>query len=294
MNSYVLTCCSTADFPREYFVDRHIPFACFSYELNGVSHSDDLYLSTTPQEFYGALKAGGRSVTSQISVGAYVTFWESFLREGMDVLHVTLSSGVTGTYNSACLAAEQLSHRYPDRTIRVLDSLCASSGFGLLVDYMADMRDAGASLEEVYAWGLEHRRNLQSWFFVTDLDCLKRGGRVSATSALLANALKICPVLTIDAEGRLVPMEKIRTKKKAVSALAEKMELLADGGSAYAGKCCISHSNCYEDACAVRDLVERRMPQLSGGIQIHDIGTVIGSHTGPGTVALFFMGEPRA
>ena len=181
MSTYVLTTCSTADYERDFFAQRTIPYVCYHYEIDGQEYVDDLYESTTPAEFYGRLKAGGQSKTSQVGVGEYQEFWEPYLAQGLDVVHVTLSSGISGSYNSACLAASALAERYPDRTIKVVDSLAASSGFGMLVEYMADLRDQGATLDELVDWAETNKYKLNHWFFVSDLDCLKRGGRVSAT-----------------------------------------------------------------------------------------------------------------
>lgn len=293
MASYILTTCSTTDYERAFFAQRTIPYVCFHYEMDGSEYVDDLYQTVEPSEFYGRLKAGSQSRTSQVGVGEYQEFWEPYLEQGLDVVHVALSSGISGSCNSACLAAADLKGRYPDRTIKVVDSLAASSGFGMLVEYMADLRDNGASLDEVVAWAEEHKRDLNHWFFVSDLDCLKRGGRVSATSAVLATALKICPVMDINCLGKLIPRKKIRTKRRAIAELVSVMAERADGGREYDGKCCISHSDCLEDARAVADLVEEHFEHLRGRVEIHNIGTVIGSHTGPGTVALFFMGRTR-
>lgn len=293
MSSYVITCESTADRSREFLASRAIPYVCFHYEMDGTTYVDDIYESTTPQAFFGALKAGAQSKTSQVSTGEYIAFWEPYLAEGKDVLHLTLSSGISGTYNSACLAAEQLRERFPERKLVVIDSLNASSGYGMLMEYLADLRDEGMGFDELCAWAEDRRLDVNSWFFVSDLDCLKRGGRVSSTSAMLATALKICPVLTVDAKGALAPREKIRLKKKAIAKIVDKMRELAEGGSAYDGKCVIVNSNAREDAEATRDLVVTYFPQLEGKIAIENIGTVIGSHTGPGTVALFFMGARR-
>lgn len=293
MSDYVLSCESTADYPRSFFDERHIAWAPFHYNLDGASYPDDLYASLTPGEFFDKIKAGAQPTTSQVGVGEYVELWEPFLKEGRDILHLALSSGISGTYNSACIAAEQLRAAYPDRRLCVVDSLAASAGFGLLMEYLADLRDGGMSYEDACAWAEEHKLNLNHWFFVSDLDCLKRGGRVSATSALLANALKICPVLNVDYEGKLIPRQKIRTVKKAIAELARMMEIHAEGGTAYTGKCVLSQSNCRKEAEAVAAAIEEKSPQLKGKIEINDIGTVIGSHTGPGTVALFFMGDKR-
>lgn len=293
MSDFVLSCESTADYPRSFFEERQIAWVPFHYNLDGVSHPDDLYASISPEAFFDKIKAGAQPTTSQVGVGDYVELWEPFLKEGKDVLHLTLSSGISGTYNSACVAAEQLRQAYPERTVRVIDSLAASAGYGLLMEYLADLRDGGMGFTELGDWAEEHKLNVNHWFFVSDLDCLKRGGRVSATSALLANALKICPVLNVDYEGKLIPRQKIRTTKKAIAELVRMMEAHAEDGLAYSGKCVLSQSNCRADADAVVAGIEEKFPQLAGKIEVNNIGTVIGSHTGPGTVALFFMGDRR-
>ena len=293
MGEYLISCESTADMPLEFYKDRNVGYVCFHYEMNGQTYTDDIYQSTTPQEFFGKLKAGAQAKTSQVGTGEYVAFWEPYLEKGMDILHVSLSTGISGTYNSACLAAETLASKYPDRKIRVIDSLSASAGFGLLVELMADKRDEGMSFDELAEWAEVNKMNVNQWFFVSDLDCLKRGGRVSATSALIATALKICPVMNVNFEGKLIPREKIRTKKKAIVRLVDDMMERVENGSAYTGRCAISHSDCLEDAQEVARLIGEQIPALKGKIEISDIGTVIGAHTGPGTVALFFMGEKR-
>lgn len=293
MSDYMITCESTADMPLSFYRERNVGYVCFHYEMNGATYTDDIYQSTTPQEFFSTLKGGAQAKTSQVGTGEYVAFWESYLKQGLDILHVSLSTGISGTYNSACLAAETLAPKYPERKIRVIDSLCASAGFGLLVEIMADKRDEGMGFDELAEWTEIHKMNVNQWFFVSDLDCLKRGGRVSSTSALIATALKICPVMNVNFEGKLIPREKIRTKKKAIVRLVDDMMDHVENGSAYTGRCTISHSDCLEDAEEVARLVGEKIPALKGKVEICDIGTVIGAHTGPGTVALFFMGDTR-
>ncbi|MBQ3864989.1 MAG: DegV family EDD domain-containing protein, partial [Clostridia bacterium] len=171
--------------------------------------------------------------------------------------------------------------------------LAASSGYGLLVDKAADLRDAGMGLEELAAWVEDHKLEVHHWFYSTDLTFYIKGGRVSKTAGFVAGILGICPLLHVDEAGHLIPMEKIRSKKKAKAVTVTKMQKYALGGADYAEKCYISHSNCYEDALALAQAVEEAFPQLKGKVLINDIGTVIGAHSGPGTVALFFWGKPR-
>lgn len=293
MNQFVLTCCSTADMKKEYFDERQIPYVCFHYLMDGVSYPDDLGQSMPFDEFYNRISKGAMPTTSQVNVAEFHDFFEAILKEGKDILHLSLSSGISGTYNSAGAAVEELKEEYPDRRILVVDSLGASSGYGLLVDAAADLRDQGQPLDQVYRWVMEHRLNVHHWFFSTDLTSFKRGGRISATSAMLGTVLNICPLMNMDHEGRLIPRQKIRTKKKAIQESVKMMEQHAEGGREYSGKCFLSCSACEEDARAVAELVEERFPHLNGKVLINSIGTVIGAHTGPGTVALFFFGDER-
>ena len=243
--------------------------------------------------FYDAMTGGADTRTSQINVEEYSTYFEPFLQEGKDILHLSLSSGISGSINSAMVARDTLLERYPDRKIYIVDSLAASSGYGLLMDRLADLRDAGQSLEEVHAWALANRLKLNHWFFSTDLTFYIKGGRISRASGFIGGMLSICPLLNVNHLGQLIPRYKIRTKRKVIQAVVDKMEECIEEGRAYSGKCYISNSACGEDARAVADLIEERFPHLDGRVLINSIGTTIGSHTGPGTVAVFFWGRER-
>lgn len=293
MGQYVLTCCSTADMTDEYFRERSIPYACFHFNMDGKQYTDDLGKSMPFDEFYTKLSAGSQAITSQVNVGEFKDFFEPFLKEGKDILHVSLSSGISGVCNSANTARSELLSKYPDRRIEVVDSLGASSGYGLLMDMLADMRDGGASYEEVCQWAKNNRLLIHHWFFSTDLTFYIRGGRISKAAGLFGTILEICPLLNMDAAGRLIPREKIRSKRNVIRAIVEKMKEHAEGGVNYSGKCFISNSACWDDARAVADVVEATFPHLDGKVMINSVGTVIGSHTGPGTVALFFVGDKR-
>lgn len=293
MNQYIISCCSTADLSAEHFAERNISYICFHYELNGKEYADDLGKSISFDDFCLAMKNGAETRTSQINAEEFKNYFEAYLKEGKDVLHVCLSSGISGVTNSARIARDELAEQYPDRKILIVDSLGASSGYGLLMDRLADLRDEGKSIQEVYEWAEAHKLNLHHWFFSTDLTFYIRGGRISKTAGFFGGMLNICPLLNMDQEGRLIPRFKIRTKKKVFHAIVDKMEEYAEGGLDYSGKCYISQSACYEDARAVADLVEARFPKLNGKVLINPIGTTIGSHTGPGTVALFFWGSRR-
>lgn len=293
MAEYCISCCSTADLTKEYFDKRGIRYVCFHYELGGTDYLDDLGQTMPPAELYRRMLAGEDVKTSQVSIGEYADFFRKIFDEGKDILHLTLSSGISGSYNSACIAAEQVREEYPNRKIYVVDSLAASSGYGLLVDTLADRRDAGESIDELYAWVCENKKKLQHWFFTSDLTFFIRGGRVSKATGFFGGMLGICPLLNVDYEGHLTAREKVRTKKKVIQRIVQKMEENAEGGLAYSGKCYICQSECMDDAKAVAMLVESRFPNLNGKVEIYPIGATIGSHTGPGTVALFFWGKER-
>lgn len=292
-HNYILSCCSTADLSKEHLEKRDIQYICFHYYLDDVAYLDDLGQSMSFADFYDALVGGAEPRTSQINAEEYKAYFEKFLRAGKDIIHVTLSSGISGTVNSALIAKAELEDEYPERTIYVIDSLAASSGYGLLVDKMADLRDEGMSIDALSEWTIENRLKLQHWFFSSDLTFFIKGGRVSKTAGFVGGLLNICPMLNVNSEGKLIPREKIRTKKRAIVDIVNKMEQYAEGGLEYAGKCYISNSACEEDAKQVAALIEERFPKLNGKVLINSIGTTIGSHTGPGTVALFFWGSER-
>ncbi len=291
--AYILSCCSTADLSEEHFRNRDIHYICFHYELNGVQYPDDLGKTMPFDKFYAAMAAGAETKTSQVNVEEFIAYFTPMLEAGQDILHVCLSSGISGVYNSANAAKAELEKQFPDRKILILDSLGASSGYGLFMDKLADLRDQGMEIDELYRWAEEHRLELHHWFFSTDLTYYVKGGRISKASGWFGTVLKICPLLNMDNLGRLIPRYKIRTKAKVIEAIVQKMEEHAQNGRDYSGKCYISNSDCLEDARAVADRIEARFPKLSGKVEIYSVGTTIGSHTGPGTVALFFWGDKR-
>lgn len=293
MADYVVSCCSTADLSEKHFNERDIHYICFHYELDGKWYLDDLGKTMNMDDFYKAMVDGASTSTSQINAEEYMEYFEQFLKEGKDVIHLSLSSGISGTVNSAIIAQKTLAEKYPDRKIYVVDSLAASSGFGLLMDKIADLRDSGMEIDELYNWVEENKLRVHHWFFTTDLTFFVRGGRVSKVSGFVGNLLNICPLLNVDNNGKLIPREKIRTKKKAMAAAVKKMEEFADKGLDYDGKCYISMSACREDAEVLASMIEEKFPKIDGKVLINNIGTTIGSHTGPGTVALFFWGSKR-
>ena len=293
MSEYVVSCCSSADLSLEAIKARNIPFAMFHVNINGKEYPDDLGQTIPFDKFYKMIADGAMPTTSAVNVEQYVELFDPILASGKDILHLSLSSGLSGSYNAAMMAQELMQAKYPHRKIIVLDSLGASGGFGLLTIMADDNRLAGMSIEDNAQWVRDNRLHLHHWFFSTDLTSYWRGGRVSRFSAVVGGALNICPLLNVNTEGKLIPRERVRGKKKVIHAIVDKMAEHAQNGTDYTGKVFITESACYEDARAVADLIEARFPKMDGKVVITSIGTLIGAHTGPGTVALFFMGDER-
>jgi DegV family protein with EDD domain len=293
MGKYVLSCCSTADLTERHFRERDIHFVCFHYSLDGKQYNDDLGKSIPFDEFYKAMLTGAETKTSQVNADEFIAYFTPFLEQDLDILHVCLSGGLSGVYNSANIARIELLDKYPDRKIYIVDSLGASSGYGLLMDKLADLRDSGMDIDKLHIWANDHKLEVHHWFFSTDLTFYVKGGRISRASGWVGTILNICPLLNMNNQGLLVPRFKIRGKKRVIEEIVNKMGEYAQDGFDYDGKCYISNAGCYEDAQAVAALVETRFPKLNGHVEINNVGTTIGSHTGPGTVALFFWGEKR-
>lgn len=292
--NYILSATSTADLTKEEFRNRNIHYLCFHFNLNGVDYVDDLGQSIPFDEFYERMSKGEMTKTSQPSTGDYINYFTPFLQEGKDILHVSLSSGLSGEYNSANLAAEMLKDQFPERKIRIVDSLGASSGYGLFMDKLADLRDEGMGIDELGDWAEEHRLELHHFFFSTDLKYYVRGGRVTPIAGFFGNLLNICPLLHMDENGKLIQLEKVHGTKKVEKRIVEKMVENANDGLDYNGKVFISMSHCMDLAMPVKNMVDEKFKNMNGKVVIHSIGTTIGSHTGPGTVALFFWGKSRA
>lgn len=293
MKDYILTASSTADLSKDHFEKLGVPYMPFHFNLNGEDYADDLGQTIPFKQFYQEIRDGATPTTSQPNYESFYNFFKPFLESGQDVIHMTLSSGLSGEINSATTAAEDLMEEFPDRKITVIDTLGASSGYGLLVDEAANRRKEGMDYEELVDWIEKNKLNLHHWFFSTDLTSYKRGGRISPTSAAIGSLLNICPLLNMDNEGHLIPRKKIRSKKSTMKKMIKEMENHAQGGTDYNGKVYLSHSDCLEDAEEVAALVKKTFPNIDGEVVINDVGTVIGSHTGPGTVALFFWGDER-
>lgn len=241
------------------------------------------------KEVYDGLRAGESASTSAVNPEGWVSIIEPVLKEGKDALVLTFSSGLSTTYQSAVIAANELAEHYPDRKINVVDTLCASLGQGLLVMYACKNRDAGMDLDQLTQWVEENKGNLCQWFTVDDLMYLKRGGRVSAATALVGTMLKIKPVLHVDEEGHLINVSKVRGRKASIEALADKVgQLGLEGRNDLINIC---HGDCIDDAKYLEQLLKEKYGTKE--VFIGYTGAVIGSHSGPGTLAVFFLGSKR-
>lgn len=293
MSNFVLSCCSTVDLTKEHLEKRDIKYVCMHYALDGTMYDDDLYEKVSADEFYAKLKSGVDCSTSQVNISEFLDHFTKYLEQGLDILHIAISSGISGTVNSARNAASIAAERFPDRKIYIVDSLAASSGFGLMMDKLADMRDDGKTIDEIRDWAEDNKLRMHHWFFSTDLTFFVKGGRVSKVSGWVGGILNICPLLNVDYMGRLIPRHKARGKKSVILETLKRMEMYAENGLDYNGKCYISHSDAIEDATALKELIESKFTKLNGKVELYNIGTTIGCHSGPGTVALFFWGEER-
>ena len=287
MCTYRILTDSCCDFPAETYRKLDVDYVPLSVEFRGevtLDRNDD-----SLKELYGGMRAGESARTSAVNPETWANAMEPRLQEGSDLLVLAFSSGLSTTYQSAVIAAGELMEKYPDRTIRVVDTLCASMGQGLLVHYVCRLRNSGASLEEAARWAEENKLHLCHWFTVDDLMHLKRGGRVSAATAMVGTMLKIKPVLHVDDEGHLVNVSKVRGRRASIEALAKKLGELGDGFDN--STVFISHGDCIEDARLLENIVKEKYGVRE--VIISYVGSVIGSHAGPGTLAFFFLGQHR-
>lgn len=295
MNSnFILSCESTVDLPFAYVRERDIPVIFYSYTVDGKEYVDDMLRDPEAlPKFYQMLSSGKMPSTSQLNEFQYEEFFDEQLKKG-DLLHIAFGSGMTQSVVNAYRAAENMREKYPDRKIIVIDSLCSSSGYGMLVDYAADMRDSGSTIKETEKWVLDNCLKIHHQFFSTELDHYRRSGRMSGATAMIATILGICPIMRLDDKGKIIAYSKVRGKASAIKMTLDTMKKHAQGGKDYSEKCWICHSKCPEDAEKTKEALKERFPKIKGDIKICDIGTIIASHCGPGTVAVFFLGDERA
>lgn len=287
MDSFIIGTSSTSDLPLNYIEQHGLLLIKYTFILDHKEYKDG---NMDPKTFYDLERDGHLPSTSQLTPEEITQTFEPVLAAGNDLLHIELSSGLSGSYNNVRLVADELRAKYPERKLFVVDSLCASLGLGLLVDYAVQMREQGKSIEETTKWVESNKLGLNHWFTVDSISHLRRGGRVTGAAAFVGNLLHIKPVLNVDYEGHLIPREKEQGRRKALRCLVEKMETYAykpEGQRIF-----ISHGDDEEDAQKLAGMIRERFPEISD-ILISTIGAVVGAHSGPGTIALFFMGRSR-
>ena len=287
MNHFKIITDSACDLPDDMLQSLQVDKISLNVLYRGETRADTV--GEGIKELYDSLRAGEVATTSAVNPEGWISIMEPALRAGSDVLALAFSSGLSTTYQSAVIAAKDLLERYPDRRIYVVDTLCASLGQGLLVWYACRKRDEGMDLEAVRDWVEENKLHLCHWFTVDDLMFLKRGGRVSATTALVGTMLQIKPVLHVDDEGHLINVSKARGRKASIDALAKKVAELGEGFDNET--MFISHGDCVEDANYLAQVLKETYGVKH--VHINHVGAVIGSHAGPGVLALFFMGKHR-
>ena len=294
MKNYALSCCSTVDLTAEKLAERQISWASFHYYLDGVEYLDDMFSSSMDAStFYNKISLGAKTKTSQINIEEYLTYFEKLFLSYDEIVHLTQSSGLSGTYNNAKTAINILKEKHPEKKVYLIDSLCASSGLGLLMDMLADKRDEGMTASKLCRYAEEIKRSIHINLYSTNISFFIKGGRLSKAAGLVGNALKICPNLYLNGDGKLVAGKKTCGKIKALKELVSSMASTAIDGKDYNGKCFISHSNCLDEAIKLKSFIEQEFKNLLGKIEIFSIGPTIGCHSGPGTVAIFFVGKPR-
>ncbi|MCM1290129.1 MAG: DegV family protein [Corallococcus sp.] len=287
---YTVTCESTADLPYEYLRARNCKVIFYTYTIGEEEFEDNMGRdSGALAQFYELVKTK-RALTSQICTESYENFFREQLKYG-DVLHISFSNGLSQSVRNAMLAAETV-NKEGDHKVVVVDSLCGGGGYGLFVDGVLDERDKGASFEELCNWATENRTKTHLLFFSTDLTFFRRSGRVSAPIMMIGNLLRICPLMRVTKEGKIVVYSQVISAKKAITKIMDDMEKLATGGKEHCGKVIIQHSNCWHLAQQTKAAMDARFPNLHN-VEIHDIGMVMASHCGPGTIAVYFWGDQR-
>ena len=287
MREFVITTDSTVDLPKEYMEEKKVPVISLSYIIDGETYKDMEGLSS--KEFFDKIRNGSMPTTSQVNPEQAKEALEPILKEGKDVLHLGFSSGLSGSYNSERMAGDELKEEYPDAKIYIVDSLCASMGQGLLLSKIIALKEAGKTIDEIYEWVESNKLKICHTVTVDDLNHLHRGGRVSKATAVLGTLVKIKPIIYLSDTGKLEVVDKERGRKKSLHKIVDMM--MEQSVGCENDEIMITHGDCLDDAQYVESIVKDKMPSVK--VLINPIGSVIGSHTGPGVVAVFYMGNKR-
>lgn len=293
MQDYILSAESIIDLNQEYADELGLSIIYSNYELNGETYLDDFGQSLDMKDFYDNMRRGVSPTTSRINTNSYLEYFRPLAASGKDIIHICLTTGMSSQFDSLREAFEILAKEYPEQKFYPVDSMMASAGVGLLVSKLSELKNEGMDIESLYKWANDNKRHVINYTSNENLEYVARGGRISKTAANIGGLLHICPLIEVDNDGYMVVTDKIRTKKKLLKILVKKMEENAINGRSYSDKLYISHADNLELATEAKELIEETFPNIDGGVQLFNIGPTIGSHIGPGTIAIFYWGNER-
>lgn len=294
IKDFILSCESTVDLPYDYVSKRDISVLFYTYMLDGKEYEDDMWRNDGyDKKFYNLLNEGKIPTTSQINEYRYTEYFEELVKQGKRILHLAFGSGMTPSVNNAISAADVINEKYGENSVTVIDTLCSCGGYGMITENAADMRDMGSSIEEISDYVNEIRYCIQHQFFSTDLKYFKRSGRVSGLALAAATLLNVCPIMHLNREGKIVAYDKVRGKSNTINKTVDEIVKNAADGKNYKGKIFVYHSDCKDLAEQTKNAILSEMPFVSD-LRIYNIGNIIASHCGPGTVAVFFVGNMRS
>lgn len=293
MSDYILSSESTIDLDPEFVKELNVSIINANYELNGQTYLDDFGLSLDIKEFYDNMRNGASPTTSRINTNEYIEYFRPILEEGKDIIHLCLSSGMSSQFDSLQMVFEQLKEEFPDRKMYPVDSLMASAGFGMLTAKLAYLRDDGMDIDSLYKWAEDNKKHIINYTSNENLEYVARGGRISKTAASIGGMLHISPLIEVDNTGHMIVTSKIRTRKKLLKTIVDKMEVNAMDGLDYNDQIYISHADNIEIVEEIIELIKERFKNLDQEIKVSNIGPTIGSHIGPGTLAVFYWGDKR-
>lgn len=292
MIKYILTCESTVDIYKEDLELLNVPYIDYNYFLDDEKLTTNISKDFSYDYFYHSIEMGKKATTTQVTKESYLNFFTPFLKEGYDVLHITFSSGLSGSFGQATLASEELNKKFTENKVIVIDSLAGATGYGLLMRELVERRDKGYLKKELITWLENNKLTLNHWFYTTDISYFIKGGRVKWIEGIIGKRLSICPLMNVSVNGEIIPRFKIIGKKRVFKKALDQMEKLAFGGLHYTGKCYITHSNDLTEALKLKKAVEEKFLFLEE-IKIYPAGAITASHAGPGAVGIFFFGEKR-
>lgn len=293
MSDYILSSESTIDLDPEFVKELNVSIINANYELNGQTYLDDFGLSLDMKEFYDNMRDGAFPTTSRINTNEYIEYFRPILEEGKDIIHLCLSSGMSSQFDSLQMAFEQLKEEFPERKMYAVDSVMASAGFGMLTAKLAQLKKEGMDIDSLYEWAEDNKRHIINYTSNENLEYVARGGRISKTAATVGGMLHISPLIEVDDTGHMIVTSKIRTRKKLLKTIVERMAANANDGIDYNDQIYISHADNIEIVEELIELIKDKFKNLDQEIKVSNIGPTIGSHIGPGAISVFYWGDER-